>query len=279
MSKNTRFQLGRIKDIPRANEKFIDIKARGNLPAKVDLRQSMPSVYDQLSLGSCVANFAGALYQYIGIKQNKSKSFIPSRLYIYYYARLLLGNGKSTYLQVDSGASIQDGVDALYKYGCCPENGTINFRNCWRYVVRDFKRKPSSNLDEIANTHKSVEYLRVEQSESNIKTLLANGYPIMFGIDVYASFFDKEIKGAIPIPDINKEQYEGGHAIVICGYDDKYKFPASFEVPSGAYIIRNSWGAKYGDSGHNYLPYSYVHSKILSSDFWTIKSTSDREML
>lgn len=49
----------------------------------------------------------------------------------------------------------------------------------------------------------------------------------------------------------------GGHAVCIVGWDDAY--PASnFNVPppgDGAFIVRNSWGPSWGDSGYFYVSY------------------------
>jgi hypothetical protein len=32
--------------------------------------------------------------------------------------------------------------------------------------------------------------------------------------------------------------------------------------------FRNSWGTTWGDGGYGYLPYQYILSKSLSSDWW-----------
>lgn len=55
----------------------------------------------------------------------------------------------------------------------------------------------------------------------------------------------------------NPSEKTGAHAVVIVGWDDyfdRYKFKL---VPSGngAFIVRNSWGADWGDSGYFYVSY------------------------
>ena len=51
--------------------------------------------------------------------------------------------------------------------------------------------------------------------------------------------------------------YEGGHAIAIVGWDDTFdrnKFsPAA--AGNGAFIMRNSWGTSWGESGYFYISY------------------------
>jgi len=61
------------------------------------------------------------------------------------------------------------------------------------------------------------------------------------------------------------EKVLGGHAVALVGFDDKNK----------EFIVRNSWGSNWGDRGYFYMPYDYVLSQELSSDFWTIKRTED----
>ena len=53
------------------------------LPSSVDLRKLCPPVYNQGQFGSCTANAIGAAVPFEQMKQSE-KSFVPSRLFIYY---------------------------------------------------------------------------------------------------------------------------------------------------------------------------------------------------
>ena len=53
----------------------------------------------------------------------------------------------------------------------------------------------------------------------------------------------------------------GGHAVLAVGYDDA----------SQAFIVRNSWGVGWGQEGYFTMPYAYLTTRALSSDFWTIR--------
>jgi C1A family cysteine protease len=91
---------------------------------------------------------------------------------------------------------------------------------------------------------------------------LAAGYPFVFGFTVYSSFEGQEVAKtgvvSMPTPD---EQVVGGHAVLAVGYDDA----------SQAFIVRNSWGAGWGQEGYFTMPYAYLTTRALSSDFWTIR--------
>jgi len=57
------------------------------------------------------------------------------------------------------------------------------------------------------------------------------------------------------------EKFVGLHAVLAVGYDD----------PSGRFIVRNSWGRKWGMKGYFTMPYEYLTDPDLAHDFWTIR--------
>ncbi len=57
------------------------------------------------------------------------------------------------------------------------------------------------------------------------------------------------------------EKIRGGHAVLAVGYDEKQR----------RFIVRNSWGAKWGMAGYFTMPYDYLMSHYLSEDFWMIR--------
>ena len=104
-------------------------------------------------------------------------------------------------------------------------------------------------------------YQRVTQLLNQLKGCLAHGNPFVFGIAVYASFESDQVAqtGQVPMPAPG-EQLLGGHAIMAVGYDDSTQ----------RFTVRNSWGSGWGMSGYFTLPYAYLISRGLSSDFWTL---------
>ena len=65
----------------------------------------------------------------------------------------------------------------------------------------------------------------------------------------------------------------GGHAIVAVGYDDalkiKYANPGGVET-TGALLIRNSWGAGWGDGGYWSAPSTDYVLQSLAVDWWSL---------
>jgi len=222
------------------------------LPLKVDLRNACPAIYDQKNLGSCTANASGAVCQYEMI-QNNLLTYPPSRLFIYYNTRKIGGTTGE-----DSGASIRDTIKSLATYGYCAEA-------LWVYDVNKFTKKPPGSAYEIATKNKlaSINYMRVEQREYDLKACLAQGNLIVFGFTIYESFETQAVAktGNAPMPG-KTERSLGGHAVTLVGFNDETK----------QFIVRNSWGTAWGQNGYFTLPYAYVLNSGLASDFWCIKT-------
>lgn len=221
------------------------------LPPKVDLRAHCPPVYNQGQLGSCTANAIGGALGFDQIKQSWARPFVPSRLFIYYNERAMEGT-----VEEDSGAMIRDGVKSVARLGAPPEVPD------WPYNIVKFRDKPSPKAYQDARKHPAVLYQRLTRDADQLRGCLADGYPFVFGISVYESFETKQvaITGRVPMPR-PRERALGGHAIMAVGYED----------PERRFIIRNSWGDKWGMHGYFTLPYAYVLDENLSDDFWTIK--------
>lgn len=225
------------------------------LPASVDLRTSgfMPPVYDQLQVGSCTANAISAAIDHERKKQGEAW-LTPSRLFIYFNERSMEGTVAS-----DSGAEIRDGIKSVASQGVCPESE-------WAYIDdgKQFAATPTPTCYTDAVKVEALQYASVPQDAVSIKTVLAQGRPVVFGISVYDAFESDEVAktGLVPMPGPNDAPI-GGHAICIVGFDDA----------KSLFTFRNSWG-DWADAGYGFLPYAYVLDSSLASDFWVISLES-----
>lgn len=245
-------------DIPDKRDFYLTCRITAPLPKTVDLRAKCPPVYDQGNLGSCTANAIGAGHQFEQIRQAQSRgSFVPSRLFVYFNEREMEGT-----TAIDSGAYIRDGMKSVVKQGACPETpSTGSGQATWPYDVSKFAKKPPAACYQHALKHQVLQYRRLDQILSQLKACLASGHPIVFGFTVYESFESKSVAkaGVVPMPG-GGERSLGGHAVLAVGYDDAKQW----------FVVRNSWGEKWGDKGYCYMPYAYLTDSDLAADFWTI---------
>ena len=216
------------------------------LPKMIDLRSKCPPIYDQGELGSCTANACACIYQF-GDTQNKS--FMPSRLFIYYNERILEND-----VSEDAGATLSDGIKTLQTYGVCPEN-------LWTYDITKFAIKPPVSCYVQALNHKAITVTNIKQDITSMKNSLVSGYPFIVGVLLYSSFESDIVTktGVVPMP-LPTDEILGGHAVVCVGYNDTTQ----------QWIMRNSWGTNWGVNGYFYLPYAYLLSTTLTSDLWNI---------
>lgn len=245
-------RFGWIPDLPDARDYLYSApeEVLAALPKKVDLRSKMPKVYDQGQLGSCTANAIGAAFEFDQM-QDGGNDFMPSRLFIYYNERAIEGTVGS-----DSGAMIRDGVKSIAKLGVCDEA-------IWPYDITRFTDKPSTNAYRDGAKHQATSYRRVIGTLHQMQGCLASGYPFVFGFSVYESFESPEVAntGEVPLPP-RSEKMIGGHAVVAVGYDDSIQ----------RFIVRNSWGPKWGMKGYCTMPYAYLTDPQLARDFWAIST-------
>jgi C1A family cysteine protease len=221
-------------------------------PNVIDLRPYCSPIEDQGNLGSCTGNATAGAIELLNKRNGKQTDV--SRLFIYYYERLLEGT-----VNYDSGAYIRDGIKAGYTYGAPLEN-------LWPYDIAKFRNRPSTTAITDGSRRKVTLYQRVADHAGCLDAL-ASGYPVIIGFTVYSSFETINVArtGNMPYPNVGRENILGGHAVLLVGYDKTRQ----------VYIVRNSWGTGWGDRGYFYMPFQVIQNTSMSSDFWIIKSVSN----
>lgn len=213
------------------------------LPPKVDYTENMTPVRDQGDEGTCVA-FASV----VGVKEyqdteeyNKIIGLSPRYLYSLCKKNDGAPDTEGTYPRI--------AMKMLLKYGTSPES-------FWPYKPHQAD-KPKPGAGKAAIKYRVKAYARIKTILEMKRSLVVNG-PFLAGVDVYESWFTKNADktGVIPMPK-KKDQYQGGHAICIIGYDD----------PKKLFKFKNSWGNSWGDEGYGYLGYDYL--KQYCVDAWS----------
>jgi C1A family cysteine protease len=242
-----RRRYGWQRDIPDERDfLYAAIRPVIRLPEQVDLCADCSKVEDQGQLGSCTAQALAGNIEFLD-NQTDRQYTDTSRLFIYYNERVLQDT-----VDYDSGATLRVGIKTLKNDGSCDEK-------LWPYVISRFNNKPSpkcyvSALKHCISSYHSIRNLR------EMLTCLADGFPFVFGFTVYESFETQTVArtGVVNLPK-KGESVLGGHAVMAVGYN----------IGKKRFLVRNSWGEKWGKKGYFTMPFEYVET--LAADFWTIR--------
>ena len=258
--------FGWVRDLPDHRDLLFSVSlgTLRKLPSSVDLRSGCPPVYNQGRIGSCTANAIAAAIEFDRLKKRQLPDFVPSRLFIYYNERAIEGHTAN-----DAGAQLRDGIKSVNAEGACPESHWPYDDSPAEFDGGPFPpgaraaTKPSAACYTEALQYRAVNYQRLNQSLSQLKGCLAEGFPFVFGFTVFESFFKAPgIQHTVtPLPSADDSPV-GGHAVMAVGFDDANR----------QFVVRNSWGASQADKGYFYMPYSYLTEHNLSSDFWVIQT-------
>ena len=230
----------------------------------------MGGVFDQGERGTCVANAATALVDYLC-------SNSTSRQFLYHQCKMVDGykNESGTFMWVPMSI-LSD--ESIIDYGTVAESD-------WKYNKKWEKSEDQGPPPEKCfQTERFFGYelvtARRNSFVSDVKTLLvgsniADPVPVTVGLTLYSSFFNEyaERTGWInmPLPDDYKI---GGHAMLIVGYSDEHEI----------FIVRNSWGESwaaenpFGLHGHALIPYDYFIHHCAPGDAITLCNFSSCKM-
>ena len=151
-----------------------------------------------------------------------------SRLFIYYNSRLLDGTNEEKI--EDIGVPIECGIEALRKYGSCKES-------LHPYRESLVNNRPPDNCYQEGRKHRLETSESIDSDLNQMKSCLADGFPFVFGIDCFQSFYKSEVNGGfVSMPKIHRNEANyGGHALLAVGYLDHRQ----------VFIVRNSYGNQW----------------------------------
>lgn len=217
-------------------------------PAFVDLRPLCTPVQDQGEYGTCVANATCAQFEYELNRQRVPNTKHKSRKFVYWTSGVLEGGGQQ--LQ-------DDGRDPHYAYLALAGFGVPDETYC-PYPTgpgqeSTLLEQPDGAAYVAARHRKVLRWAALGTNAQEVVNALALGYSLGIGILVYSSFESAEVAstGVVPLPQPG-ESLLGGHMLAVFGYNISGQ--AIGRVPDQSLIVKNSWGAGFGDGGYVYLP-------------------------
>ena len=221
-------------------------------------------VYDQYLTESCVANSISTALAYLLKLNNPNNSIeLPSRVFIYVLGKSidygsidcklhsgLLGFNIINYLnfykipsekdlpfpteqETVTASNVKDSISGDVGPLCAiPSDSLIKYDNNRKLIVQPFDNAviPTDRINKI-------------------KYSLSKNRVLIISIRIFTSFFNSwnNSNGRFVLPATSGDTWQGGHSLVIIGYNDSNQ----------TLTVRNSWG-NTGDNGNGYLPYEYV---------------------
>jgi Papain family cysteine protease/Domain of unknown function (DUF4384) len=223
-------------------EPLTDDDTKNPLPESANLQKYAPAVGNQGHQGSCVA--WSSAYAARSILESArtgqpgdNVKFSPSFLY------------NQIGLDGCEGSYIERAMEFMTKQGSVPYTA-------FPYTDKDCSNQPDQQLMQQATQYKMRGFNRLTVGNSTdvidlkaIKQNLSQGAPVAIGMMVGQSFMQNMMGKDLwqPSGDDQSMQGFGGHAMCVCGYDDK-KY-------GGAFLLMNSWGPEWGNNGFAWVRY------------------------
>ncbi|MED3391341.1 C1 family peptidase [Bacillus thuringiensis] len=210
------------------------IQTPSTLPNHINLREYFPEVRSQGKFGTCVPFAMTALREYYIAKDAGARGTDITYLspaYMYY------PNGPH------DGMYIESALEVLKRSDVPPETERLYDVNSEN--IEQFKQPITPTQKENALPYRISGYQVIRETNMvhKIKQALANLNPVLIGINVYPNFDATPTSGIIP--PVTEKKSRGGHALVVVGYDETNQW----------FIVRNSWGVKFGNQGYAYMHY------------------------
>ncbi|MDA9666441.1 hypothetical protein N9T48_00085 [bacterium] len=152
----------------------------------------------------------------------------------------------------DTGTYIFDALEYMENFGC-KKLFFPSYTDCNSVIDKKSKEfgKPFK-INKGLSPGDWFEKMSITEKTNEIKHLISSENPVIIGADFTNSIYSVEDSGGVDSgglwPYNDNEEFLGGHAMCIIGYDDN-KFGGSFEV-------MNSWGSNYGDNGFIWIRYN-----------------------
>lgn len=241
----TKLALGAIFSKKDIRDYRLDTPRAQVFPETFELK--LGTVKNQGVVGSCVAHAIATVVEYHNKLQKVSDKMSVGYIY---------GNRRDTSYR-DSGLIVRDALKTTCKYGdsthaSFPENLEVP------EIINLFETRADDLFDAASKAHFESFYKLTNESE--IKTALMSDGPVIFAIPWYSDYIINMNGELTSSFDENKKS--GGHCMVIYGWNER------------GWLIRNSWGKAWGNSGNAILPYD-----ISIREAWGVKDDKSNTTL
>lgn len=229
---------------------------------KTDWRKYDSLIFDQGNEGSCTANAAAKMNDYLRLLRwriaNHGYTLAQFRAFVqtfvpdsrdFLYACELIHDGN---FGQDAGSFGSTAAWVYQNIGCCLES-------IEPYTAMGYKDYPTQQAFELAAMNKAIPYSVPDTTA--LRYCLSEGYTVIGGTPVFPSWIYNPLamrSGDVPDPGMF-ETAEGGHEMMFIGHDDDLE----------RYLVANSWGTGVGKSG--YFTFSYRYVEKYWSDFQTFR--------
>ncbi len=219
------------------------VAAAPRVPPAKDLRTAWWAVGDQGSTGSCVGwASADSVIRWHLVRAGKlTQSDRLSPRFVWMAAKETdqFNSRPTTFVEAE-GTSLKAALDVARKYGLVKDS-LVPFAS-GRLYPGDAK-----TLYAVAAQLKILAYFNLGTNLTNWRTWLATKGPILTRLEVDSTWqAASDTKGVLA--EYDPESAQGGHAVAIVGYGP------------GRFIVRNSWGSRWGDRGFAYASLAYAQA-------------------
>jgi C1A family cysteine protease len=221
-------------------------------PASVDLRQAWWPVGDQGSTGSCVgwATAEGVVRYHMvtAARLGKSEQLSPRYVWMASKETDSYTQRPETFIE-GAGTSLKAAVDICRNYG------VVTMAQLPFNISTLMYAGPENTFFAAAAQRKVTAYFNLLKDLNQWKNWLASHGPILAGLSIDQTW-DNATATHGNLDTFFPNTVRGGHAVAIVGY-----------TATGRFIVRNSWGAAWGDRGFAYALPAYIQSGFFGESY------------
>lgn len=235
------------------------------IPPSVDMRSFYGPAVNQGSLGACSTFATIALYEGVANRNGDGNRLKLSEAFLFYHSNVATG-------RVEEGSNFSEQFEILADKGACRSE-------LFEYSDTDLDSEPDADAVADALEHRLLRALELplertghkfddmEKNHRLITSALAEGFPVGLSLRIPEKFGSEGPNIGRPTDEDISNDLLSNHAMTIVGYDEQAKF----------YIVRNSWGAEFGDQGYCYISAAYIDDPDLNNFCCIIERTTDTD--